>query len=472
MQHFYDGQIRRYITQLVRLMSNFSYKDGKGNLVQVPVMYGDITRQVGSIIKDNSENKIPSAPRIGLYVTGLEMDRTRTADASYTGKVHIRERTYDADNNEYLNTQGKNYTVERMMPTPFLLNVNADIWSTNTEQKLQILEQLLMLFNPSLEIQTTDNYVDWTSLSVVNLENINFSSRSIPMGTETEIDVATLGFQTPIFISPPAKVKKLGIITSVIMSIFDETKGTIDLGDSMPELQAYDDSWNNTVKNKEKDGRIHIQATTAAGYDAIVTNTIVQLGKNGISGEISWRTVLESEPGEYTAGLSQIYLNRIDLGAPIVGTFALNTLDETQIIVNWDIDTIPTNTVMGLSGSPQKGTIDAIIDPTRTNPTSLKQSGVRILLLGDIGATGNTDGADAWKNAGGVDSLIAKENDIIEWSGTEWQIVFDSSTKTDTATDVTYTTNLNTGVQYKWDGLEWTLSFEGEYRKGSWRIVL
>jgi hypothetical protein len=127
---------------------------------------------------------------------------------------------------------------------------------------------------------------------------------------------------------------------------------------------------------------------------------------------------------------------------------------------------------MGLSGSPQKGTIDAIIDPTRTNPTSLKQSGVRILLLGDIGATGNTDGADAWKNAGGVDSLVAKENDIIEWSGTEWQIVFDSSTKTDTATDVTYTTNLNTGVQYKWDGLEWTLSFEGEYRKGSWRIVL
>ena len=53
MQHFYDGQIRRYITQLIRLMSNFSYADGKGALVQVPVMYGDITRQVGHIIRDN-----------------------------------------------------------------------------------------------------------------------------------------------------------------------------------------------------------------------------------------------------------------------------------------------------------------------------------------------------------------------------------------------------------------------------------
>ena len=292
------------------------------------------------------------------------------------------------------------------------------------------------------------------------------------MGVDTEIDFATLGFQTPIFISPPAKVKKLGVITNVIMSIFDETKGTIDLGQSMPELNAYDDSWNNSIKNKDADGRIHLQVTTASGYDAIVTNTIVQLGKNGISGEINWREVLESEPGEYAAGLSKIYLNRIDLAAPVVGTFALNNLDETQIIVNWDEDTIPTNTVLGLPNSPQKGTIDAIIDPTRVNPVNLKVAGTRILLLGDIGATANTDGADAWKDSSGNDTLVASENDIIEWSGTQWQIVFDSSTKNNPATDVTYTTNLTSGIQYKWDGTEWTLSFEGEYRKGSWRLVL
>ena len=132
MQHFYDGQIRRYITQLIRLFSNFSYKDGKGVLTQIPVMYGDITRQVGHIIRDNSENKIPSAPRISVYVTSLEMDRTRTIDATYTGKIHLRERTYDADGEEYLNTQGNNYTVERLAPTPFKLGVNCDIWSTNT----------------------------------------------------------------------------------------------------------------------------------------------------------------------------------------------------------------------------------------------------------------------------------------------------------------------------------------------------
>jgi hypothetical protein len=64
-QHFYDGQVRRYITQLVRMFSNYSYKDGKGAETVIPVLYGDLTRQVANIIKGNSENKIPSAPSIG-----------------------------------------------------------------------------------------------------------------------------------------------------------------------------------------------------------------------------------------------------------------------------------------------------------------------------------------------------------------------------------------------------------------------
>src|SRR6056300_546937 len=241
MQHFYDGQIRRYVTQMVRLMSNFSVKDGAGNLKQVPVMYGDLTRQVANIIRDNSENKIPSAPRMAVYITGIEQDVNRLADSSYVNKLNIRERAYDATGQEYLNTEGKNYTVERLMPTPYQLSVNVDIWSSNTDQKLQILEQILMLFNPSLEIQTTDNYIDWTSLSVVNLTGVTFSSRSIPIGTESEIDIATLNFQTPIWISPPVKVKRLGVITSIIQSIFNESAGTIEVDLSRPTLQAYQD---------------------------------------------------------------------------------------------------------------------------------------------------------------------------------------------------------------------------------------
>ena len=470
MQHFYDGQIRRYITQLVRMMSNFSYKDALGKLVQIPVMYGDLTRQVAHIIRDNSENKIPSAPRMAVYITGLEMDRTRTGDKTYSNKLNIRERAFDAAGQEYLNYEGKNYTVERLMPAPYTLTVNVDLWTSNTDQKLQILEQILVLFNPSLEIQTTDNYIDWTSLTVVDLEGLQFSTRSIPVGVDSDIDVAQLTFKTPIYLSAPVKVKRLGVITNIITSIFDETKGTIDLGISRPILNAYDDQLvTGAVDTPGK--RLpatdvadvgNVVTTSYQNYGVYVSGNSVQIINKNIVGQVNWREVLDVHPGIYEPDISRIYVTKLDSDIQMTGTFSLNEIDETKIVVNWDADSFPDDDVLN-----NRTSIDYIIDPTTVNPTDLKTAGLRVLLLGSIGDTGNTDGPDAWKNADGTD-FIGSENDIIEWDGTKWVVVFDSS-ETNT---ITHTTNLNTGIQYRWNGTEWLLSVDGDYPQGAWRLKL
>ena len=458
-------------------MSNFSYKDGNGTEVVVPVLYGDLTRQVASIIKGNSENKIPSAPRMAVYITALAIDRDRTSDASYVSKVNVREKAYDETGNEYLNYEGKNYTVERLMPTPYTLTVNVDIWTTNTDQKLQLLEQILMLFNPSLEIQTTDNYIDWTSLTTVTLDNVNFSSRGIPVGIDDQIDVATLTFTSPIYISPPVKVKRLGVITNIITSIFDESQGTVELGLSAPIINAFDDASvpgavdKNGSRIAETTNTKIAVTTNYQGYDAYVDGTVVKLLDKGIIGQTSWRNVLDSHPGQYQDGISRIYLNKLDTDTSITGTFALNPLDETQIVVDWDTDTFPANTVITSAdrASGSLTSIDYIIDPTKTFPAS-KQQGTRVLLLGAIGDASNTDGADAWKNYDNTD-LVASENDIIEWSGTSWSVIWDASA-TVNKTTITYTTNLNTGVQYRWNGEDWLLSVEGQYPQGTWRVAL
>lgn len=478
MQHFYDGQLRRYITQIIRMMSNFSYKDSKGQLVEVPVTYGDLTRQVGSIMRDNSENKIPSAPRMAVYMTGLEMDTARLGDSSYVNKLNIRERAYDEEGKEYLNKEGKNYTVERLMPTPYTLSVNVDIWSTNTDQKLQILEQILVLFNPSLEIQTTDNYIDWTSLTVVNLENLTFSSRSIPMGTESEIDVATIGFTTPVYISPPAKVKKLGVITNIVTSIFNDN-GEVDLTADTPTLPSPGANIRprvvvtptgevQSLQTRKELSRQPAELVIGASHNSpalLVMNNTIQLVYKGKAGGEDWISYLKAIPEVYEAGITEIRLSRVDLANEIVGTIAVNSNDPTMAIVNWDVDTIPSDTVItGPSGDRTK--IDYIIDPTRSNPQDLGlTANPRILLLGDIGDVSNQDGPDAWKNLDGTD-FVANANDIVEWDGSKWSIVFDASANS----DVVYTTNLNTGVQYKWDQGEWILSFEGEYPNGAWRL--
>jgi len=468
MQFFYDGQIRRYITQLMRLLSNFPVKDGKGNLKEVPVMYGDLTRQVANIIRENSENKLPSAPRISVYITGLEIDRERTTDSSYTHSLHVRERKFDEQTGTYLSEEGANYTIERLIPTPYILKANADIWASNTDQKLQLIEQLGVWFNPSLEIQTTDNFVDWASLSVVYLESINWSNRTVPVGVDSEIDIATLSFSMPIYISPPAKVKKLGVITNIITSIFDESRGTLELGMSTPVLNANDDYLTSGAtetgygRKATTDVNPEMANVNYDQYPIFVEGNTIKIIYRGSIGTRNWREIFDAEPGNYRAGISRIFLSNEDSDAVVTGTVSLSPIDEGILVVDWDEDSFPQDTIIN-----NKTTIDFIIDPIRFDPTQIKQAGTRLLLLESIGSEKNTVGPRAWKNLDNSD-FIASANDIIEWDGARWNTVFDASE----TTEIVYVTNLTTGIQYRYDGENWLMSIDGEYSVGTWRLSL
>jgi len=548
MNFFYDGQVRRYLLQTIRLLSNFVVKYGDGSLVRVPVMYGDADRQVAHINKQNSENKINSTPRIAVYISDLQMDRERLGDATHVGKVHIRERDIDdadSTNPQYTSSQGKNYTVERLMPTPYKLTLKADIWSSSTEQKLQILEQIMMLFNPSLEIQTTDNYLDWTSLSVVNLTNMTFSNRQVPVGAESAIDIATLTFDMPIWISPPAKVKTLGVVTNIIMGIYKganaTTNGYIDgfgvdaveagpnLSDLMNTARASIDDFGVTIYGGSAKILDPGENVTFANNNSLYTSV-----KNGL--DINWRTMLDQYPGQFRSGVSRLFLIQED-GTEVSGTCVLNPLDESVLTVNWDEDTYPTNSTIASTYRPNSpGTFDAIVDPEKSGPGSglgASVVGTRYLIINNIGGGiretliaetrsnridtsvdfarvqdsrvfvnnievaftpmniqdkyvirlasnaavddvityelfVNEDGPDAWKNSDQSD-FIANTNDIIEWDGSKWSVVFNAEATKDT---IVYLTNIYTNVQYKWNGIQWRKSFEGEYGRGRWRLEL
>ena len=76
------------------------------------------------------------------------------------------------------------------------------------------------------------------------------------------------------------------------------------------------------------------------------------------------------------------------------------------------------------------------------------------------------DGPDAWKNNDGTE-FVAGANDIIEWDGSKWHIVFDASEDDST---VVFTTNLTTNKQYKYEDNEWILSYDGEYSVSTWYL--
>jgi hypothetical protein len=174
---------------------------------------------------------------------------------------------------------------------------------------------------------------------------------------------------------------------------------------------------------------------------------------------------LINQYGTIVNGTSQIRLE-LETGIEVIGTVAYDPTDETQLLFNVVSDTAPSNTVSA---------IHAVVDPHKNNVISLLYStgdnyqvvaGTRYLILNDINSINNTDFAKAW-SPNGV-PLVANANDIIEYNGTKWSVVYDSQTHQ----GIDYVTNTNTGVQYKWNGEDWLKSYEGLYREATWRLVL
>jgi len=463
MLHFYEGQVRKFLTQFIRILSNFSVETGKASdgsvaLRAVPVVYGDPTRQVSNIIRNNSENALNYAPKIACYVRELNYDRERMQNPYHIEKQHLRERDVDSDGN-YTNQLGAGYTVEKVMPSPFRLEVTADIFSSNTDQKLQILEQILYLFNPDFEIQKTDNYIDWTSLSYIELGNITFSSRTIPVGADTEIDVATLQFSMPIWLSPPVKVKKLGVVQKIIMSIYDDdggiAKGLID-GELTSRSYITPNNFGLLVTGNQLRLLGSTGTNVKSGGDGFQTganepNNFDPFETFGPA--VNWKVLLD-QYGKVTNGTSQIRLTQPN-GNEIVGTIATTSLDDTILLYTIDGDTIPSNSLTA---------VKKIINPATFDPGT-PANGDRYLVINDVGDSTASFQSQTWG------TLVASVGDIIEYnsSTSKWNVAFDASNPDSTQH---YVTNLNTGIQYRFNGTEWVKSYEGVYTQGNWSIVL
>ena len=462
-QYFYDAQIRRFLLQFTRICSNFQIEYGREEgsdqaaLLRVPVRYGDASRNAQTIIQENSASSMPSTPLMTFYVSSLDYDRPRMQEPYFVSKVNVRQRTYDQDTETYETTQGNAFTIERLMPVPYKLGITLDIWTSNTNQKMQLLEQMLTLFNPSLEVQSTDNYIDWTSLSVVELDSTQWTSRTIPMGTENPIDIATLKFSLPIWISSPAKVKKLGVVERVIASMYDAQ------GDLQDAVTNNDLLLGTRVKVTPYNYKVVLIGNK---LQCLQDRTIVDQPNSSLippdpvsTSNLQWPAVV-SVYGVLRPGISQIRLEQPN-GTEVIGTISLDPNDERFMLFDADPDTVPQNTLAA---------VDAVINPQASAPLDGLDSaldGQRYLLTESTGSANNQFNAAAWVGANGR-PLIAEANDIIEYSGMYWRVVFNANTMPAGQ----YVTNLTTGVQYYWTSEMWIKSYQGIYPGGEWSIVL
>lgn len=464
MDFFYDAQIRRYLVQFMRIFSEIKHRagpDANGNysVERVPIMYGDPSLIVAQTIKGASANTLLPTPMFSAYITDIKHSSERRASPQLQDTVSILEREFV--NGDYTSEQGNWVDVKRYMPVPYDITMQLDIWTTNVNTKLQLLEQILSIFNPSLQLQQTSSPVDWTSIFEVFIENTTWTNRSIPMGTEEEKDIASLTFKVQVWINPPAIVKRTALIAQVVSNVhniqnieeYSEKLG--DLGDIFSDL-----------------GSSTQIITTVGGHCIRVyrgdngDDYIKLLDKYQNDTTVSWASLFQ-EYGKIVSNITRIRIkldNDIDSTEGDIFGYIDQTSDPRVLSLRLDNDTLPGQTI---------GPIASIIDPTEVWPGNClpnKRAGQRYLIVSQ-----NSDGEEVAipmnvpNSPWGVDIPEVYPNDIIEYDGNKWKVVFDSRLATfkDETVNVV---NISDNTYYTFSDGTWSFTYYGIFTGGYWRV--
>ena len=94
-----------------------------------------------------------------------------------------------------------------------------------------------MLFDPTLQLQTSDADFDWTKITTITLEHIRLEE-NYPAGADRRIIQTTMDFTLPVYIAPPTVLKK-EIVNKIMYRI-----STINYTDTIEDIVAEFDSQN------------------------------------------------------------------------------------------------------------------------------------------------------------------------------------------------------------------------------------
>lgn len=203
--YYYDQQLKRYMLQFMAIFTGLQVQTGKWNgedesFISVPIHYGDPDRVVAAILANNNQNTPIRLPVMSAYSKGLEIA---------TGRMHgvgvERRNTYTPMGGLVPDDM---QVIHQLSPTPYDMDVELTICTSNTDQMFQILEQILPLFDPQLNLQLSDALFDMSRLTCVTLKSGPYYENPYPSGTERRFIKAVLTFSMPVYLSMPANVKR------------------------------------------------------------------------------------------------------------------------------------------------------------------------------------------------------------------------------------------------------------------------
>lgn len=220
----FDKQFEKYVKQFLRIFSGIQVQDGvdrdgdgQNKLRQVPVYYGTPERIVSSVLTKRRSFTNPTVPILAGAIESFELDEERKGPTKY----HRESVTYKDSAGNYKQTQ-------RMIGPPMTLNLSLSIYASSNDEMFQLLEQILLIFNPKVTIQKSEDIIDQNYLSQVELVSIDPEFNQ-PLSTEEKIMITTLQFRTNVRLNYPHVTYDNELIEKIVTNIFDETIETVQI---------------------------------------------------------------------------------------------------------------------------------------------------------------------------------------------------------------------------------------------------
>lgn len=419
------------------------------------------SRQVESLLRNGQENTINTVPQFATYLEQIRMSPERRQSPDHERSTKVAERKFDDVSGKYTGEAGLHYQVDSYMPVPYDFILKCYLVTSNLDQKCQLMEQIMIIFNPAIDFQTSNNHLDWTSLGIVELTDIQWSSNSFP-ATEENLDIAEMTFNMRAWITPPAKVKKQEVVEEIIANI-----GTIsDMEEKWQNNGAYFTPIATLDQTVVTPGDLAIEVSLSPIKNRMVVTLKTEGSEDPNGNEYDWVTLL-ARYGEYDGKKSKLTLideyDGLDTQKiRCTGTFEISS-DRKKLY--WDIEA---NSLPPLS-SAIPNVID-IIDPMKTYPGidgfKKPEVGDRYVVFGKI-----SPDSKPWQPFS-LNGLEPTGNgDIVEFDGTGWKLVFSANSEIPVWS---YCISTNDYISFTKinDGYTWHSTLAGRYNPGNWRLTL
>ena len=240
-EHFYHKKIRNTVIAFGTIFNNVNIKrlDSSGNPIQnikVPLSYSPKEKFLArldaqqDLTGDDSKVAI-TLPRMSFEVTGYSYDGGRKLNKNQK----ITKVTTNADTTK-MNSQ---YT-----PVPYDVNFSLGVYVANSDDGLQIIEQILPYFQPDYTVTMIEDRTMDTKRDIpFVLNNVDFEDSYTGSLTTSRRIIYTLSFTAKIYLFGP--ISTTAVIKTVSADLYSDT------GSNAPRVERVTVTPNPTSADKD-----------------------------------------------------------------------------------------------------------------------------------------------------------------------------------------------------------------------------